>query len=258
MLDRVDFGKTADDYKQFRQGFPPRFFAALASRGIGKPGQRILDLGTGTGTVARGLALAGGQVTAIDPAGELLKQARVLDSTSGVNVDYHVANAEHLPFQDGCFDIVTAGQCWHWFDSLRVLAEVRRVLVSGGTLIIAHFDWLPLPESPVELTEKLILEHNPKWGMSGGNGFYPRWALDAHIAGATDIETQTFDLPVNYSHEAWRGRIRASAGVGAALSPSAVADFDRAHEVALKAHFPEDPLVIPHRVFILYAHLGSK
>ena len=96
----------------------------------------------------------------------------------------------------------------------------------GGALVICHFDWLPLPGNVVAATEALILEHNPEWPLSGGLGMYPLWTLDVAEAGFTGLETFSFDVPVAYSHEAWRGRIRASAGVAASLPPDAVAAFD--------------------------------
>ena len=55
----VDFGKTADDYAAHRAGFPRALFDRLAAMGIGRSGQRLLDLGTGTGTLARGFAGGG-------------------------------------------------------------------------------------------------------------------------------------------------------------------------------------------------------
>lgn len=113
---QIDFGKTAQDYRQHRAGFPADFFARAAAHGIGLAGQHILDLGTGTGTLARGFALRGSQVIGLDPAASLLKQARQLDQEVGVTVDYQLGRAEALPFADGRFDVVSAGQCWHWFD----------------------------------------------------------------------------------------------------------------------------------------------
>src|SRR3990172_8874953 len=51
-----DFGKAAEDYARYRKGFPDSFFKRLLQDGIGMPGQSILDLGTGTGSLARGFA----------------------------------------------------------------------------------------------------------------------------------------------------------------------------------------------------------
>jgi hypothetical protein len=68
-------------------------------------------------------------------------------------------------------------------------------------------------------------------------------------AGFQDIETFSFDVPAIYSHAAWRGRIRASAGVAASLAPDQVAWFDAELARLLTQRFPTDPLEIPHRVF---------
>ena len=54
---QIDFGKTAQDYGRYRAGFPSALFDRLATFDIGTTGQRVLDLGTGTGTLARGFAL---------------------------------------------------------------------------------------------------------------------------------------------------------------------------------------------------------
>ena len=102
----------------------------------------FLDLGTGTGTLARGFALRGCHVTGIDPSAQMLEQAKELDQQAGVEVEYRVAKAEATRLPDASFDIVTAGQCWHWFDRPTAAQEVKRILKPGGTIIIAHFDWL--------------------------------------------------------------------------------------------------------------------
>jgi SAM-dependent methyltransferase len=247
----IDFGRTAKDYGQYRAGFPEEFFERLAAFGVGLPGQRVLDLGTGTGTVARGLARRGCAVTAIDPASQLLEQARLLDVQAGVQVDYLVARAEDTGLAGEQFAVVTAGQCWHWFDRPRAAQEVLRLLEPGGFLVIAHYDWIPLPGNVVEMTEALILKHNPQWTMGGGTGLYPAWLTDVAVAGFTHIETFSFDSCALYNPESWRGRIRASAGVAASLSPEQVACFDAELQALLATHFPADYLCVDHRVFAL-------
>lgn len=246
----VDFGKTAGDYAKHRAGFPPVLFERLAALGVGRPGQRALDLGTGTGTLARGLALLGARVVGLDPARSMLVEGRRLDGGGGALV---VARAEALPFAAARFDVVTAGQCWHWFDRPRAAAEVRRVLAPGGALAICHYDWVPLPGNVLEATEALIRAHNPAWTGHDGTGLHPRWLADCAVAGLEAIETFSTDAPAIYSHAAWRGRIRASAGVAASLAPPAVVAFDRELAVLLADRFPSDPLVVPHRVFAVVA-----
>jgi SAM-dependent methyltransferase len=245
----IDFGKTAHDYGRYRAGFPDELFTRLRTFGVGIEGQRILDLGTGTGTLARGFAGRGCTVTGLDRSPALLAEAQRLDQEAGVTIRYVTAPAEATGFADASFEVVTAGQCWHWFQRERAAREAHRILVPRGALVIAHFDWLPFPGNVVEATEHLIERHNPAWTFGGGPGLYPPWLHDVAIAGFRDIETFSFDLDVPYSHEAWRGRIRASAGVAASLPPDAVARFDDDLRQLLIADFPEEPLQVPHRVF---------
>lgn len=246
---QVDFGKTAVDYGTHRAGFPPVLFERLAAQGIGRPGQRIVDLGTGTGSLARGFAQRGAAVTGLDIAPEMLAQAAKLDAAAGVSVAYRQAPAEDTGLPDAAFDAVSAGQCWHWFDGAAAGREARRLLVPGGRIAIAHFDWIALPGNVVAASEALIERHNPDWAMGGGNGLHARDITDAALAGFLDLEVFGFDHPVRYSHEAWRGRIRASAGIAASLPPDAVAAFDAEHAAMLARDFPDDPLTALHRVF---------
>ncbi len=247
----VDFGQTADDYATHRAGFPPAFFELLTSRRFAVPGQSALDLGTGTGTVARGLAQLGLSVTGLDPAPNLLVQARALDIKAGVTVQYDTCTAEDTDVADSSMDLITAGQCWHWFDRPNAAAEVARVLRPGGWVVIAHFDWLPLPGNVVAATEALILQHNPAWAGAGGTGLYPAWLADLEQAGFQHLETTSFDTAHPYSHAGWRGRIRASADIAASLNAAETADFDHALAALLARDFPKEPLAVPHRVWFV-------
>ncbi len=250
----IDFGKTAVDYGRHRQGFPPVFFERLVQFGVIGANKRVLDIGTGAGTLARGAALSGSRVIGLDIAVELLQQARLLDQEAGVSIQYMIGSAEHIALPDVYFDTVTAGQCWHWFDRPRAAQEVKRLLKPGGAVVIAHLDWIPLPGNLVEATETLILRYNPAWTMGGGTGLYPAWLEDLAVAGFDRIETFSFDLHLYYTHEAWRGRIRASAGVAASLSETQVKHFDQDLATLLRQDFPDDSLPVLHRVWAVVAH----
>ena len=94
-MEGVDFGDTASDYARYRVGFPDSFFARLEQHGVPIRGARAVDLGTGTGTVARALAIRGAStVVGIDPAEAITKEAQNLDKAAGVHVEYVNSTAE--------------------------------------------------------------------------------------------------------------------------------------------------------------------
>jgi SAM-dependent methyltransferase len=251
---KVDFGLTARDYAVHRAGFPDSLFQRLAERGIGLPDQVVVDLGTGTGTLARGFALRGCKVTGIDVAEPLLQEARRLSQRTGIEIDFRYGRAEATGLKVRFADLVTAGQCWHWFDSLQAAQEVARILRPNGFLVIAHFDWLPLKGNVVEATEQLILQHNPAWAYAGTTGIHAQWLRDLGESGFRNLETFSYDVEVPYTPEDWRGRIRASSGVGASLPTVQVAEFDRDLAVILRERFPGEVLKVPHRIFAVIAN----
>src|SRR6266853_451306 len=190
----IDFGKTAQDYGRYRAGFPDELFTRLTKFGVGVAGQRLLDLGTGTGTLARGFARRGCRVTGLDPSAALLAKARELDREDGVETDYIQACAEDTGLPDASIDVITAGQCWHWFERSLAANEALRLLRPNGVLVIANFDWLPLPGSVVEGTEALIQAHNPAWKWVGGCGIHWRWFADLSASGFLALESFSFDV----------------------------------------------------------------
>lgn len=252
----TNFGKAAGDYGAFRAGFPDSIFDRLAEFNVGLPNQAVIDLGTGTGTLARGFALRGCRVIGVDPDPRMIAEAKKLDRRDKVDIRYVEAKAESTGLESGTTDVVTAGQCWHWFDQPGAIAEATRLLNPNGKLVIANFDWLPLAGNVVEATEALIIQCNPDWHFGGGFGIYPQYLPVLSGAGMQNIQTFSYDMDVPYSPEAWRGRIRASAGV-AALDEDAVSEFDAGLAELLAAQFPSSVLAIPHRVFAIVADASN-
>jgi SAM-dependent methyltransferase len=260
----VNFGLTADDYAKYRAGFPDEFFEHVFRDGIVKIGDALVDLGTGTGTLARGFAARGCNVIGVDISAQLLEQAKDICVQENLEIDFRFAKAEETGLPDNSYDVVSAGQCWHWFERPKAAAEVKRILKPQGRALIAHFDWLPLAGNVVDVTEKLIQKFNPSWYDRFGDktGLYPDWFRDLGEAGFANIQSFSFDLDVPYTMDAWRGRIRASSGVGASLSDEEVGRFDSelksllegAEQVEFKSEAGSYlALSIPHRVFVVHA-----
>lgn len=141
------FGAAADVYALARPTYPREALQFVLPPGAG----RVLDLGAGTGKVTSVLLDLGLEVVAVEP-----------DDAMRAHVDTRAeplaGTAEQVPLPDGSVDVVVAGQAWHWFDTARALAEVRRVLRPGGTLGLL---WNVLDDSrgwALELAELLSLE----------------------------------------------------------------------------------------------------
>ncbi len=250
-----DFGETASDYSRHRQGFPDQLFTMLATLGVKFDGASAVDLGTGTGTLARGMARRGASVTGIDPSDNLTSEAKRLDMEWGVSTHYVNATAEKTDLESDSFDIVASGQSWWWFDRPAALAEARRILKQGGALVICSYDWITGPGNVVELSEKLIEKHNPSWNMGGGNGLHPEFVSDLENGGFEGVRSDHVQADALYTKEAWRGRIRASAGIGASLTPEEVTIFDQELEEALDRFSRSDRISAPH---VVYAAVGRK
>jgi SAM-dependent methyltransferase len=107
-----------------------------------RPGQRILDLASGTGLPALDLARAigpTGQVTATDLSPAMLAIAEEQARAAGLgNIAFRQADAETLPFPDESFDVVTSRLgAMYFVDIQRALGEIRRVLKPGGQVAFA-------------------------------------------------------------------------------------------------------------------------
>ena len=242
----IDWSLTSGDYAAHRPGPPARLYDMLALLGVGTPGQRVLDLGTGTGLLARELARRGCEVSGTDVAPGQIDAARQLAQAEGLSVDFQVARAEACPHADASFDAVTASQCWLYFDAPRAIAEVKRVLKPGGVLVTTHFSWLALADPTARASEELVLRFNPAWQGDGWAGKIP--SVPPWSNGLATVQAMFwFDEAVPFTREGWRGRMRACRGVGATLAPAEVAAFDAEHQALLERLVPENFQVL-HRV----------
>jgi SAM-dependent methyltransferase len=106
-----------------------------------QPGERILDLATGTGWTSRLVARRGARVTGADIAADLLAAATERAKAEGLDIDYRLGDAEQLPFEDGAFDAVVS-TCGVMFASRpeAAAAELARVCRKGGR--VALTTWL--------------------------------------------------------------------------------------------------------------------
>jgi ubiquinone/menaquinone biosynthesis C-methylase UbiE len=142
----------AEVYEDFlvRWQFRP-WAAALLAQAALRPGERVLDVATGTGIVAREAApLVGmtGRVVALDVNPAMLAVGRALPAPVGAAIEWLEGDATRLPLPEAAFDAVLCQQGLQYMpDKALALAEARRVLAPGGRAVFAL--WRSLPANPV-------------------------------------------------------------------------------------------------------------
>src|SRR4051794_6461609 len=122
------FGAVAGDYAASRPSYPPEAISWLA----GPDPADVVDLGAGTGKLTELLVAAGHRVTAVDTSADML--AELHRRVPGVPTATSPAESVALP--DGCCDVITVAQAWHWFDPALAAAECGRLLRPGGRLSV--------------------------------------------------------------------------------------------------------------------------
>ncbi|WP_316638081.1 class I SAM-dependent methyltransferase [uncultured Ruminococcus sp.] len=243
-----DFGKTAENYARFRDIYPESMYEKLIERGIGKEGQQILDLGSGTAILPMNLYHTGAYFTATDIAENQITVGRELARQKGMErIAFKVCPAEDTGFDDHAFDAVTAVQCFPYFDADGAAAEIFRVLKPQGLFCKILMDWLPREDAVVAEMIALVQAYNPAWNPEGFREYdyhFPDWAQ-----GRFDSEAViSYDEALAFTKEAWLGRALTCRGVGASLPPEKVREFEAEYRRILARY--GEPLYLKHRIHI--------
>ena len=242
-----DFGKVSDEYSKYRDIYPKSMYKKLISFGIGKKGQQILDLGSGTAVLPINLYHTGADFTATDISENQVAYGQKLAQQKNMNINFKVCSAENTGFNDNQFDIVTAVQCFHYFDSDKAAKEIHRVLKSNGLFCKIFMDWLPHEDEKIMEMEQLVLKYNPHWKGGGSKQYqysFPEWAENRF-----DIATiHSYNTVLTFTKEQWLGRIKSCRGVGASLLPERIQAFENEYKNILAKY--DEPLKLLHQIHI--------
>lgn len=241
-----DWGLASEDYAKYRDIYPEAFYKRIVDLGYCREGQHVLDLGTGTGVLPRNMHKYGAKFIGTDISENQIKYAKKL--SKGLDIDYLVSSAEELDFPDESFDVVTACQCFMYFDKKALLPKVHRFLKDNGHFLILFMAWLPYESEIAKASEDLVLKYNPQW-TGGRMTRYelktPEWSKELF----TVENAITYEIDVPFTRESWNGRIKACRGVDASLPDDKIAAFEKEH-LAYLSTVPEK-FTIPHWASIL-------
>lgn len=233
-----DWGKTSKEYAKYRDIYPEEFYKKILDRGLCMNGQKVLDLGTGTGVLPRNMYRYGASWTGTDISPEQIEQARLLADTENMQIDFIPVPAEEIDFPKESFDVITACQCFWYFDHENVVPKLAELLKPNRKLLILYMAWLPFEDKIAGASEELVLKYSPNWSGAGETR-HPIWIPDVTYEYFELEDHEEYDLMVPFTKETWHGRMRACRGVGASLSEKELAKWDTEHRELLDRVAPE-------------------
>ena len=230
-----DWGRTSLDYAKFRDIYPQLFYDKIINRRLCIAGQKVLDLGTGTGVLPRNLYRYGAEWTGTDISENQIEQARIL--SKDVKIDYYAVAAEQIRFPDNYFDVITACQCFWYFDHEQLMSNLSRMLKCGARLLVLYMAWLPYEDRIAGASEKLVLKYNPQWS-GAGETIHPIEIPACYLENFERTYHEEYLLKVPFTRESWHGRMKACRGIGASLTDEEISLWEGEHKEFLERIAP--------------------
>lgn len=232
-----DWGRVSNEYAKYRDIYPQEFYQKIIDRGLCVEGQRILDIGTGTGVIPRNMYRYGGIWTGTDISAEQIEQAKKL--SAGMDIDYQAVATENIDFPDETFDVITACQCFWYFKHEQVMPELYRMLKKNGRILVLYMAWLPYEDKIAGESEKLVLKYSPDWS-GAGETIHPIVIPDCYKEKFDIVYHEEYPLKVHFTRESWNGRMKACRGVGASLNGEELKSWEMEHKKLLSKIAPEE------------------
>lgn len=232
-----DWGRTSADYARYRDIYPPVFYEKIAKRGLCVKGQRVLDLGTGTGVLPRHMYRYGATWIGTDISDNQIAYARQLSKEGGMDIHYQVAAAEEVRFPADTFDVITACQCFWYFDHQKLTPQLAQMLKPDGTLLLLYMAWLPFEDEIAGASEELVLRYSPQW-TGAGETVRPIQVPGVVCDAFAPVYHEEYRVDIPFTRESWHGRMKACRGVGASLSPEELQSWEVDHQRLLQESAP--------------------
>lgn len=234
-----DWGRTSYDYAKYRDIYPTEFYQKLIDMDLCVDGQKVLDIGTGTGVLPRNLYRCGAEFTGIDISKNQIEQAILLSQKSNMDIKFQCVPAEKIDFPADSFDVVTACQCFTYFNHEELAPKIYKMLKPNGRFVVLYMAWLPFEDLIAGKSEELILKYNPMW--TGCKEVRHAISMPDVYKEYFTLENQdVYDVSVPFNRESWNGRMKSCRGIEASLSEAEVEQFDQEHRKLLEKIAPEE------------------
>jgi SAM-dependent methyltransferase len=246
------FSNRVDDYVRYRPGYPAGLFTMLAAEGHLDAASLVVDVGSGTGILTRGLLDSlEARVIGVEPNAAMREAARdaLGPHPRFASVD---ASAEATGLPAVSADLVIAAQAFHWFEPLRTRAEFVRILRPGGLVALV---WNQRRDSPlnrdyVEMLERLAPEYPLVWETQRSSE--PK--MRAFFAPAVACSAR-FDNEQTLDEAGFRGRLLSSSYAPPTGDSLHSAILIRADEI-FRAHARDGLVTIEYDTVVWYGHLA--
>lgn len=232
-----DWGKTSADYAKFRDIYPQEFYNKIINRKRCIDGQSVLDLGTGTGVLPRNMYQYGAKWTGTDSSENQIEHAKIL--STGMDIDYYARPAERIDFPEHSFDVITACQCFWYFDHEQVMPKLFHMLKPDGRILVLYMAWLPFEDKIAEASETLVLKYSPEWS-GAGERMHPILIPECYFEKFELVYHEEYPLEVPFTRESWNGRMKACRGIGASLTEEEIAAWEQEHKKLLTEIAPDE------------------
>jgi SAM-dependent methyltransferase len=136
---RLVFGEVAETYDRARPSYPGEIAADIVMLLHLPSPARVLEIGTGTGKATALFARAGHELLGLEPSDAMAAIGR-RNLAAFSNVRIEVTTLEDWPLEAGAFDVVTAGQAWHWVPPAVGLPKAHAALRPGGGIAV-FWNW---------------------------------------------------------------------------------------------------------------------
>lgn len=232
-----DWGKTSADYAKFRDIYPQEFYERIVNRQLCIHGQSVLDLGTGTGVLPRNMYHYGAKWIGTDISENQIEQAKIL--SEGMDIDYYALSTENIDFPNHSFDVITACQCFWYFNHEQIMPKIFEMLKPDGRILVLYMAWLPYEDEIAGASEELVLKYNPNWS-GAGETVHPIFIPDCYQEKFELIYHEEYTLEVPFTRESWNGRMKACRGIGASLTEEEVDAWEQEHRKLLTEIAPDE------------------